>query len=350
MKKHIRLPLTTHRMMALVYLLLIFLPTCMTIRHTDTEIDYLQKAYDTNNLQNNGAVKEVAVWKEITTQHPFLGPIIKDFFAPSINQQFKIPPEKAARMALDDIPFIEQLEKSEARIARAWSLLLLLFSLTYFGLTVTEPTLTRAHHIFALTIISLAFLVTGILAPAMVLVVSPVTTVFPPFVLHYEVRSIFGVIAELYGSSYWIVAVCLTIFSILIPLTKAALTLLVLEVRSLPNKLKIAQFLHAISKWSMADVFVAAILLSNFAIRANKSTQANLFFGFYYFLSYCLLSMITTTMLENEVRNPHKKEKAQDKKSSKTPWNERWFKNNLLAPVQNLLRTKTLSKLLGRDH
>jgi hypothetical protein len=52
----------------------------------------------------------------------------------------------------------------------------------------------------------------------------------------------------------------------------------------------------------MADVFVAAIILSNFAVKANKSTHADLFLGFYYFLGYCLLSMVTTTLLQNKVQ------------------------------------------------
>jgi uncharacterized paraquat-inducible protein A len=103
----------------------------------------------------------------------------------------------------------------------------------------------------------------------------------------------------------------------LIPLAKAALTIVVLEINSLTTKLKIAKFLHSISKWSMADVFVAAILLSNFAVRANKSTQADLFLGFYFFLGYCLLSLVTTTVLQNTVESLQEKAAFHPEKSSK---------------------------------
>jgi uncharacterized paraquat-inducible protein A len=140
-------------------------------------------------------------------------------------------------------------------------------------------------------------LVVGIITPAMVVVVSPHTSVFPYFILYYKTRSILGVILNLYQSSFWIVGVCLTVFSILIPLSKAGLTFFAMGTRSLATRLKIAKFLHAISKWSMADVFVAAILLANFAIRSDPSTQAKLFLGFYYFLGYCLLSMVITSLL-----------------------------------------------------
>ncbi len=137
----------------------------------------------------------------------------------------------------------------------------------------------------------------------MVIIVSPETPMFPHFVLHYEIRSVLGVITELYLKGYWLIGACLTVFSILIPITKAGLTIFVLECSSLSKKMKISNFLHSISKWSMADVFVAAILLSNFAVRANKSTQADLFLGFYFFMSYCLLSMVTTTLLQKKFQD-----------------------------------------------
>jgi hypothetical protein len=55
---------------------------------------------------------------------------------------------------------------------------------------------------------------------------------------------------------------------------------------------------------------VAAILLSNFAVHANPSTRAHLYLGLYFFLSYCLLSMLTTTLLEHEVQSADKKKGA----------------------------------------
>jgi paraquat-inducible protein A len=291
-----------HFWMALVYLLAVGFPAYLAIRHSNCEAQFLKKSYDTNNFANNGAIKEAEFWKSISAQHHFLGPIIKHFFSPTLNKLFKIPTPEVAQTELDQIPVFLQQAKAESATALVWSLALLGISLVYFGLTFVTRYKTQADPLFALTIISAAFLVMGILAPAMVIIVSPNTPIFPRFILHYQIRSIFGVISELYLSSYWFVAVCLTVFSVLIPFTKAGLTLFVLESRSSSRKLKIANFLHDISKWSMADVFVAAILLSNFAVRANKSTQADLFLGFYYFLGYCLLSMAATTWLQYKVR------------------------------------------------
>ena len=305
--------------MALGFLLMAGTPVYQIISRVDSEIEYLKKAYDTNSFQNNSAVKEADVWKEIAKQHHFLGPIAKNFFGPALNKQFHIPPLDEAREALAQIPSIKAEEEKEADTARFWSLVLSLISLTYVGLTFNLGGKASSDYIFALTVTSVVFLVLGILAPAMVLVVSPKTEMFPHFILKYEVRSIFGVIMELYHSSYWVVAVCLTVFSMLIPFAKAGLSVYILESGDLSPKLKIAKFLHDISKWSMADVFVAAVLLSSFAVKANKSTHAELFLGFYFFLGYCLLSMVTTTLLQNKVESVQERVGVHPKKSSKTP-------------------------------
>ena len=308
-----------HLWMALAYLLAAGIPAYQTIRHTDREVQYLKETYDANNFQNNGTLKEVAFWKEMTAKHHFLGPLIDRIFAPSIDRQFQLPPLEEAQEALDKIPGLIELKKNESTTALLWSLSLFMMSLIYLALAITPTHPPRPDPIFALTVVSVAFLAVGVTAPAMVIVVSPATPYFPHFILHYEIRSVLGVILVLYKSRYWFVGACLTLFSVLIPLVKAGLTVFVLESASLSRKLKIAKFLHSISKWSMADVFVAAIILSNFAVKANKSTQADLFLGFYYFLGYCLLSMLTTTLLENKVQGRGKKIGLRHGRSRKAP-------------------------------
>ncbi len=289
--------------MALVYLLMAAIPAYQAIQHTNVEVEYLKKSYELDNFQNHGAIKEVAVWKDMISRHHFLGPLIKHFFEPSINKQFHIPSQQEAQQALDRIPDLVQEGKDEGAAALFWSLILLALSFFYSFLALTLRDKARWEPLFALTLISVVFLVVGVMAPAMVIIVSPKNEVFPHFVLHYEVRSILGVILELYSTRFWFIGVCLTVFSMVIPLIKAGLAFFVLGSESHSLKRRIAKVLHAISKWSMADVFVAAILLSNFAIKANRHLQADLFLGFYFFLGYCMLSMVATTLLQNKVES-----------------------------------------------
>ncbi|MDF1764111.1 MAG: paraquat-inducible protein A, partial [Oleibacter sp.] len=52
-----------------------------------------------------------------------------------------------------------------------------------------------------------------------------------------------------------------------------------------------------ISKWSMVDVFVVAILVAFMTAKATAELQAELLPGFWWFLSFCLLSVLSGQLL-----------------------------------------------------
>jgi uncharacterized paraquat-inducible protein A len=66
---------------------------------------------------------------------------------------------------------------------------------------------------------------------------------------------------------------------------------------------------NAISKWSMADVFVIAIFIAYLAgngiqeSRGLVDFQATLGIGFWYFLGYCLVSILGTQLLSSALRD-----------------------------------------------
>ena len=117
------------------------------------------------------------------------------------------------------------------------------------------------------------------------------------FVLQHQVRGIAAIIRELLATGHWVVGGFLFLFSILTPLTKAALTFFITGSKNKKLNFKIGELLHAIGKWSMADVFVAGILLSLFALKAQEATKSVPCLGLYYFTGYCLLSMTTAELL-----------------------------------------------------
>ncbi len=117
------------------------------------------------------------------------------------------------------------------------------------------------------------------------------------FVLQEEVRGIAAIIRELFTSGHWVIGGFLLLFSILTPLTKASLTFFITASRNVPLNYKIGQILHSIGKWSMADVFVAGVILALFALKSQGATKSVPCLGLYYFIGYCLLSMTTTTEL-----------------------------------------------------
>ncbi len=116
-------------------------------------------------------------------------------------------------------------------------------------------------------------------------------------------RSILGTIENLYESGNRLVAVLIMLFSIIVPVTKGMLLLIAnLPVRATLQKhgFNISGML---SKWSMADVFVIAVIVAYLAGNANPDSSEMLKFtatlgsGFYYFLAYCLLSITSAQLL-----------------------------------------------------
>jgi hypothetical protein len=116
-------------------------------------------------------------------------------------------------------------------------------------------------------------------------------------------RSITGTVEELYRSGNPLVAFLIALFSIVIPAIKLTLLLYSSLATRSRVSLLLEKFEKAIGKWSMADVFVIAIMVAYLAAVANKdmdelvSLEANFATGFYYFLGYCLLSLLASQLL-----------------------------------------------------
>ena len=118
-----------------------------------------------------------------------------------------------------------------------------------------------------------------------------------------KTRSILGTVQDLMDSGNVLVAVLIVTFSIVIPVIKGLLTL----ATQLPLGTGIVKPMSwlsdHISKWSMADVFVIAIFISLLAAKGIKEDtglvnfDASLGSGFYFFLGYCLLSILSAQIL-----------------------------------------------------
>ncbi len=122
-----------------------------------------------------------------------------------------------------------------------------------------------------------------------------------------KTNSILSTASELYNNNHVPVAALILIFSVGIPLLKV----LLLIGAHLPFREIIKQRLLWISavssKWSMADVFVVAIFVAYLAANGIRESRALVDFksdlgpGFYYFLGYCVLSIIATQFLTGSV-------------------------------------------------
>lgn len=133
--------------------------------------------------------------------------------------------------------------------------------------------------------------------------------------------SIVNTVKELWNEDRMLVAVLIFVFSVVIPILKTMIVCFVYFAKDLKKQLKLINFVGAIGKWSMADVFVVAVFLAVMSTNhANNSQQENVAFfgmrigvqistetisyvgqGFYYFLSYCLLSIVATQLISRSV-------------------------------------------------
>ncbi|BAJ00093.1 paraquat-inducible protein A [Shewanella violacea] len=114
-----------------------------------------------------------------------------------------------------------------------------------------------------------------------------------------KTRSIWGTVEELYQSGNILVALLVGLFSVVIPALKLICMLILQGPISLKAKLKLSQFTGIIAKWSMADVFVVAVIVSYMAGNASAGmgdllkTTASFDVGFYYFAAYCVFSIFS---------------------------------------------------------
>jgi len=134
--------------------------------------------------------------------------------------------------------------------------------------------------------------------------------------------SIMATISELWEDQRLLVAALIFVFSVCIPLVKTILVCVAYLTKSLQIEKRLINFVGAIGKWSMADVFVIAIFLAimstnhaetitseqfsvfGFKIALDISTQtlSGAGEGFYFFTAYCLMSLFGTQLASSAIK------------------------------------------------
>jgi uncharacterized paraquat-inducible protein A len=121
-------------------------------------------------------------------------------------------------------------------------------------------------------------------------------------VFKFESKGIAQTIGKLFTSGNAVLGSLIFLFSIAVPLVKVGLTLFATYAHG-PNHDKAMKIIKAVGKWSMADVFVIAVLLAFFAIGGDEFTDAEVGPGVYFFSAYCILSMWAGVWLGHSPRD-----------------------------------------------
>ncbi len=130
-------------------------------------------------------------------------------------------------------------------------------------------------------------------------------------VVHDSAKSILGTSRDLWNDGNLLVAFLIIFFSVFVPTLKLLLLAISLFLKESKLGLFLAKSSAAMSKWSMADVFVMALIISFLAIKASSgtsnmvTTEITLQVGFYYFLGYCILSIFAGQLMFAGKRREH---------------------------------------------
>lgn len=125
-----------------------------------------------------------------------------------------------------------------------------------------------------------------------------------------KTQSILGTATELFETGHAPVAALIVLFSVIIPVLKGLITLSSLAPFGAVWKNRLNRTASAISKWSMADVFVVAIFVAFLASNGLDggsdlvNFQAQLGPGFWFFTSFCLLSILATQLITWRTTEP----------------------------------------------
>jgi len=149
----------------------------------------------------------------------------------------------------------------------------------------------------ALILASFGLLAPGIYLPALTLDVSPILPFMGKIELYHQTRSILGTVRDLHDSGNNLVAGLILLFSVIVPFAKGSLLLAVLAFKKAAWRQRVFRFVGAIGKWSMADVYVMGIFLAYLAAGSVSGFSAVLHRGFWLFLGYCLLSVLSAQFM-----------------------------------------------------
>lgn len=143
---------------------------------------------------------------------------------------------------------------------------------------------------------SLVFFAVGVTATALSLVTSKEVTGLGTVVFSFEAKSIASTISDLLASHDLALGGLVLFFSVIVPLAKAAVVLFASAAHGAARD-RAVTFVHAIGKWSMADVFVIAVLLAMLALGRDPATRAFTGPGLYFFAGSCLLALWSAAWL-----------------------------------------------------
>ncbi len=157
--------------------------------------------------------------------------------------------------------------------------------------------LDRDFLIIYIALAGMVSLVFALISPLIMMIVYQAFPILGEVTLSFESKSILGTIEKMYHDKNYIIAVLVLLFSVVIPFFKSFVLLLYGFFKESGVGKNLVSFIDKIGKWSMADVFIVAILVVFFSTKQDIHTSIKLEVGLYFFIGYVLLSMLGSSLL-----------------------------------------------------
>ncbi|MCP4996010.1 MAG: paraquat-inducible protein A [Gammaproteobacteria bacterium] len=148
--------------------------------------------------------------------------------------------------------------------------------------------------------LSIAFvsLMVGLTTPILSLQASQELPILGETVFQFQSKGILTTISSLDEHGDRWLAALLLLFSVIIPMLKTVAAISTLLTPSHALTLRGMKLSHYLGKWSMADVFVVAILVAFFSSNSEGGiTQAEVQAGLWFFAAYVVLSLVGTQLV-----------------------------------------------------
>ena len=155
---------------------------------------------------------------------------------------------------------------------------------------------------YAMLAVAFVALVVGLSTPILSVEASRDLPVLGETVFQFQSKGIVSTILALREHGNLWLAVLLFCFSIVIPVLKTLVVWLTMFSSTHSFSIRGLHFSHHMGKWSMADVFVVAILVAFFANSSGEGlTQAEIQAGLWFFAAYVVLSLLGTQLISGQL-------------------------------------------------
>ncbi|KRT54999.1 Paraquat-inducible protein A [endosymbiont of Ridgeia piscesae] len=181
--------------------------------------------------------------------------------------------------------------------------LLAAFILTAAGLFLLSWLLNRRWIDlgYMMLLVALISLLVGLTTPILSVEASKELPLLGETVFQFKSKGILSTIGALWQNGNLWLTLLLFLFSVVLPLLKTLLVTITLWNSEHHLIRRGLHFSHQIGKWSMADVFVVAILVAYFANSGQDLTEAEVQVGLVYFAAYVVLSLLGTQLVVRQL-------------------------------------------------